>query len=161
MEDGRLAWALNNISVVHGQTPILHAVKLGVSEETESYVSKDSIPTEYNFSRPLTENGLPIYAIAGTHVIKVRKNEVVDFVLQNTAGVDGPGDIHPWHMHLHNFWVLGYGAPGSPIRSLETRSSCTLGRGQLSESRWTTPEQRFFVSERNSDGLVEDRGNGL
>lgn len=45
----------------------------------------------------------------GTHVHRFRLGEVVDIVLQNTRALSGAEEIHPWHLHLHNFWVLGYG----------------------------------------------------
>ncbi|KAI3951297.1 hypothetical protein MKW92_041783 [Papaver armeniacum] len=36
--------------------------------------------------------------------------EIVDVILQN-ANVLGEGvsEFHPWHLHGHDFWVLGYG----------------------------------------------------
>ncbi|KAL5986329.1 hypothetical protein ACLOJK_014662 [Asimina triloba] len=37
-------------------------------------------------------------------------NSTVDVILQNANGLAGNvSEIHPWHLHGHDFWVLGYG----------------------------------------------------
>ncbi len=38
-----------------------------------------------------------------------RKDQVVDFIFQNTVALDGVCEIHPWHMHGHSFWHLDSG----------------------------------------------------
>ncbi|KAI3980315.1 hypothetical protein MKX01_001386 [Papaver californicum] len=46
----------------------------------------------------------------GSGVYNFKHMEIVDVILQN-ANVLGEGvsEIHPWHLHGHDFWVLGYG----------------------------------------------------
>lgn len=100
---------MNNISYTEPGTPVLHAVKLEVNEETDKYVSQTSIPTKFDFFSSLQENGLSLSAKEGTHVIKVKRNEVIDFIFQNAVQLFGEPYLHPWHLHLHNMWVLQYG----------------------------------------------------
>lgn len=108
-DNGRITWAANNISFAYGGTPILHAVKLGIESETSQYVEQTSIPTVFDYSQTFADNGLPQTSNFGTQVIKVEKDEVVDMVFQNAVIFTGAALSHPWHLHLHNFWVLGYG----------------------------------------------------
>lgn len=41
----------------------------------------------------------------------MEEDEIVDFVFQNTAALNGICESHPFHMHGHKFWVHSYG-PG-------------------------------------------------
>lgn len=113
--DGRLAWAMNNVSYSDpvGGTPVLHSAKFGVREEIRRWVETREVPTVFNYSRTLGDAGLSIIARRESQVIKVRKDEVVEFVIQNTVTLSGSEEVHPWHLHLHNFWVMGYGDYGS------------------------------------------------
>lgn len=88
LDDGRLGWAINNISYVDGGSPILHSVKLGVDVDTDSYVSRTEIPPDY-------DNTVGV-AKTATHVIQVEKDEVVDFVFQNGPSLNGVIEVHPW-----------------------------------------------------------------
>ncbi|KAK7385871.1 hypothetical protein VNO78_31799 [Psophocarpus tetragonolobus] len=37
-------------------------------------------------------------------------NQVIDVILQNANEKNEVySEIHPWHLHRHDFWVLGYG----------------------------------------------------
>ncbi|KAG6544094.1 hypothetical protein Mapa_014511 [Marchantia paleacea] len=47
---------------------------------------------------------------AGNGVYEFELNDVVDVVLQNanTMTVNN-SEIHPWHLHGHDFWLLGLG----------------------------------------------------
>uniref|UniRef100_A0A0R0EHK2 L-ascorbate oxidase n=1 Tax=Glycine max TaxID=3847 RepID=A0A0R0EHK2_SOYBN len=57
------------------------------------------------FNPPVNPN-----ATIGNGVYMFNLNEVVDVILQNANQLIGNGsEIHPWHLHGHDFWVLGYG----------------------------------------------------
>lgn len=46
----------------------------------------------------------------GNRVYMLKFNTTIDIILQNAnALAENVSDIHPWHLHGHNFWVLGYG----------------------------------------------------
>eukprot|EP00178_Gracilaria_changii_P014574 TRINITY_DN40_c0_g1_i3.p1 TRINITY_DN40_c0_g1~~TRINITY_DN40_c0_g1_i3.p1 ORF type:complete len:481 (-),score=74.82 TRINITY_DN40_c0_g1_i3:1563-3005(-) len=94
----RLVWALNNITYVDGPSPILHSVKLGVYRDTKTYVQQLQIPTPFDYTKSLSENGLPLAAKEGTQVVKVKKDEVIDWVFQNTVSLSGADEIHPWYV---------------------------------------------------------------
>ncbi|KAJ1432125.1 Multicopper oxidase, type 1 [Sesbania bispinosa] len=46
----------------------------------------------------------------GSGVYMFQMNQVVDVILQNANVLKGKiSEIHPWHLHGHDVWVLGYG----------------------------------------------------
>ncbi|RZC77392.1 hypothetical protein C5167_001576 [Papaver somniferum] len=48
--------------------------------------------------------------VANQQWCKIEFNTTVDVILQNTnALAANVSEIHPWHLHGHDFWVLGYG----------------------------------------------------
>lgn len=142
---GRLVWTMNNISFTEPKTPILHAVKLGIRQK---YVSAPNIPTPFNYSLPLSKAGLPITARNGTNVLKVKLGEVVDFVFQNTVSLSGAEEVHPWHLHLGNMWILGYGdnhATWTPSEVSKYKKFKSVERNtfNLYPNSWTAIRVRF------------------
>lgn len=63
----------------------------------------------------------PIYPTAGTHLVPLKRGDVVTVVMQNLPAnanggdyrIPGPGasrnatEQHPMHLHGHHFWVSG------------------------------------------------------
>lgn len=144
-ERGRLVWSMNNISFIEPQIPILHAVKFMIRQP---YVRSPRIPTKFNFSKTLQDAGLPIVSKAGTQLLKFEVGEVVDFVFQNTVTLNGGDDIHPWHLHLHNFWVLGFGDYQVPWTTNEERKyevyrAVERNTFNLYPGSWTAIRVRF------------------
>ncbi|CAN8063568.1 unnamed protein product [Agarophyton chilense] len=142
LSNERLVWALNNISYVDGQSPILHSIKLEVDRDTKSYVEQTRIPTPFDYTKSLSKAGLSESAKVGTQVVKVAKNEVIDWVFQNTVSLSGADEIHPWHLHLHNFWVLGYGEYNtawnrSSIETYNLRRPVFRNTAMLYPGSWT------------------------
>lgn len=46
----------------------------------------------------------------GSGVYKLEFNATIDVILQNANAIKANvSEIHPWHLHGHDFWVLGYG----------------------------------------------------
>lgn len=119
--DGRIVWGINNISYVEPKTPVLHSVKLGVDQDTEKYVSREHIPIQFDYFRSLKDANLSEAAEEGTFVLKVRKDETIDFVFQNTVSLSNQLEVHPWHLHLHNFWVLKYGDMNTMLTANDIR----------------------------------------
>ncbi|PAN12114.1 hypothetical protein PAHAL_2G243700 [Panicum hallii] len=105
--DGRIKWALNNVSFTLPHTPYLVAMKNGLlgafdqrpPPETYAHQTYDIYAVQKN-PNTTTSNGL----------YRLRFGSVVDVVLQNANMLDAnKSETHPWHLHGHDFWVLGYG----------------------------------------------------
>ncbi|KAI5056285.1 hypothetical protein GOP47_0028103 [Adiantum capillus-veneris] len=105
--DGVIKWAINNISLALPPTPLLPALRFRFKGAFDSAAPPMSYPLDAHdiFQPPSNPN-----AQMGTQVYRFPLNSTVDFILQN-ANMLAPNDsgIHPWHMHGHDFWVLGYG----------------------------------------------------
>lgn len=145
--DGRLVWALNNISYAETRTPVLHAVALGLPE-TRGYTEQTTIPEVFDYNLTLGEAGIATASEVGSQVVGVGKGEVVDFVFQNTRALNGAEEIHPWHLHLHNFWVLGYGEYGEPWsadaeKGYDVRRAVSRNTFALYPLSWTAVRVRF------------------
>lgn len=67
---------------------------------------RDWFGTNYDVMRPPINPNSTI----GSNLYKIKFNNTVDIILQNAnALADNVSEIHPWHLHGHDFWVLGYG----------------------------------------------------
>ncbi|MCO5602536.1 hypothetical protein L7F22_056669 [Adiantum nelumboides] len=107
--DGVIKWAINNISLALPATPLLQAMRFRLKTAFDYSAAP---PTSYPFrSYNIFEPPPNPNAQMGTQVYRLPLNSTVDFILQN-ANMLEPNDsgIHPWHMHGHDFWVLGYGS---------------------------------------------------
>ncbi|CAL9091432.1 unnamed protein product [Musa textilis] len=105
--DGYTRWSLNNVSFNMPHTPYLIALKENLrhvfdqrpAPETYDYRNYDiySVPKNHN-------------ATTGTSIYRLDFNSTVDVILQNANMIDADkSETHPWHLHGHDFWVLGYG----------------------------------------------------
>ncbi|BBN18889.1 L-ascorbate oxidase [Marchantia polymorpha subsp. ruderalis] len=98
-------WSANNISFVPTSTPILAAYKYNLMGEAPAS-PPDSYPTDYNISAP------PPFPEAneGHAAYEFNLGDVVDVIIQNANSLTASNsEIHPWHLHGHDFWLLGYG----------------------------------------------------
>ncbi|KAK1266785.1 hypothetical protein QJS04_geneDACA000733 [Acorus gramineus] len=106
--DGRTRWAVNNISFTLPDTPYLVALK----ERLHHAFNQSPAPDTYNNS-----DGYDIYDIPknpnasySNSIYRIEFNSTVDVVLQNANTMNpNNSETHPWHLHGHDFWVLGYG----------------------------------------------------
>lgn len=107
--DGHVRWSLNNVSFSIPHTPYLIALK---EKLNLSHVFEQKPPPEnYDF------NNYDIYSVAknvnatsSNGLYRLKFNSTVDVVLQNANTMTANNsEIHPWHLHGHDFWVLGYG----------------------------------------------------
>nr|XP_019710633.1 L-ascorbate oxidase isoform X2 [Elaeis guineensis] len=105
--DGYVKWAVNNVSLNLPDTPyliaikdrMLHAFDQKPAPETYDYKNYDIDVVQKNLN-----------AMASTSIYRLAFNSTVDVILQNanTKNVNN-SETHPWHLHGHDFWVLGYG----------------------------------------------------
>ncbi|KAL5076323.1 hypothetical protein RYX36_015307 [Vicia faba] len=99
-------WAINNVSLTLPVTPYLGSFKFKLNNTFDRKPPPRTYPMDYDiFKNPVNPN-----TTTGNGVYVFQLNEVVDVILQNANQLNGNGSqIHPWHLHGHDFWVLGYG----------------------------------------------------
>ncbi|KAH0943521.1 hypothetical protein HID58_003158 [Brassica napus] len=106
--NGYMRWSVNNVSYQHPTTPYLIALKHNL---TNAFDWRFTPPERYDsksydiFAVPSNAN-----ATMSDGIYRLKFNSTVDVVLQNanTMSVNN-SETHPWHLHGHDFWVLGYG----------------------------------------------------
>ncbi|GLJ51152.1 hypothetical protein SUGI_1088780 [Cryptomeria japonica] len=105
--NGFLKWAINNISLVPPPTPYLAAMRYKIHGAYNTAAPPDVYsPRDHKiFVPPPNPN-----ATEGNGVYVFKMNSVVDVILQNANTLTpNNSEIHPWHLHGHDFWILGYG----------------------------------------------------
>ncbi|KAL0558684.1 hypothetical protein IC582_003264 [Cucumis melo] len=99
-------WAINNISLTLPSTPYLGAIKFGLNSTFNQTPPPETFPKNYNIKIPPPNPNTN----TGNGVYRFRSGEIVDVILQNAnALTNNTSEIHPWHLHGHDFWVLGFG----------------------------------------------------
>ncbi|XP_042457751.1 L-ascorbate oxidase-like [Zingiber officinale] len=105
--EGRVRWSINNVSFNMPHTPYLIALKKGLRHAFDQAPA----PETYDYrSYDIYINQTNPNATISTSIYRLEFNSTVDVVLQN-ANMMNPNtsDTHPWHLHGHDFWVLGFG----------------------------------------------------
>ncbi|KAL0751033.1 hypothetical protein Bca101_033036 [Brassica carinata] len=106
MIDGETKWALNNVSLVVPATPYLGSVKYKLRRGFDRKPPPPNFPMDYDIMNPPRNRN----TTKGNGIYVFPFNVTVDVILQNANGLDAnASEIHPWHLHGHDFWVLGYG----------------------------------------------------
>ncbi|EEF33394.1 l-ascorbate oxidase, putative [Ricinus communis] len=105
--DDHVRWSINNVSFNLPHTPYLIAMKHNLTHVH----SQLPPPTGYDFktyniySVPENKN-----ATISDGVYRLQFNTAIDIILQNAKSMNNKtSETHPWHLHGHDFWVLGYG----------------------------------------------------
>ncbi|CAM0952255.1 unnamed protein product [Alopecurus aequalis] len=103
--DGHIKWTINGVSLQFPATPYLVSMKHGLTDAYDQRPPLDTYDhTGHDISAPATTNGT-----VGSPVYRLAFDSVVDIVLQNSNGLNNKTETHPWHLHGHDFWVLGHG----------------------------------------------------
>jgi FtsP/CotA-like multicopper oxidase with cupredoxin domain len=105
--DGHFKWSLNNLSLILPQTPYLIALRENL---TDAFV-QDPPPDGYDFANyDIHSVAKNVNATSSNRIYRLRFNSTVDVILQNANSMTlNNSETHPWHLHGHDFWVLGYG----------------------------------------------------
>jgi L-ascorbate oxidase len=103
---GFTKWSINNVSLTLPTTPYLGSIKFKLNNTFDRNPPPNTFPSDYDiFKSPVNPN-----TTTGNGVYTFQLYEIVDVILQNANQLTGNGsEIHPWHLHGHDFWVLGYG----------------------------------------------------
>lgn len=107
--DGVYRWSLNNVSFSLPHTPYLVALKENVN--LNRVFDQNPPPENYDFKNyDIYSVAKNVNATSSNGIYRLRFNSTVDVILQNanTMTVNN-SETHPWHLHGHDFWVLGYG----------------------------------------------------
>jgi len=102
-----IKWSLNNYTFQFPDTPALLANQYGVELKRKVTVSEPPMP--YDYLTPLAEQGLSEFANLGLNVLTAEYGQRVRVVLQNGLNFGGESEVHPFHMHGGDYWVLGRG----------------------------------------------------
>ncbi|ERM94240.1 hypothetical protein AMTR_s00010p00213750 [Amborella trichopoda] len=105
--DGFRRWSLNNVSFTLPHTPYLIAIHQNLTHAFNQTPAPDSYRAkEYDIFRPPPNPN----ATQSDSIYRLRFNSTVDIILQNANTLNpNNSETHPWHLHGHDFWVLGYG----------------------------------------------------
>ncbi|GKV25325.1 hypothetical protein SLEP1_g34780 [Rubroshorea leprosula] len=103
----RRHWSVNNVSFTLPHTPYLIALKENLThvfDQTPPPTGYDFLNYDINIVQPNTN------ATLGNGIYRLDFNSTVDIILQNAnTMLPNNSETHPWHLHGHDFWVLGYG----------------------------------------------------
>ncbi|CAI9780945.1 unnamed protein product [Fraxinus pennsylvanica] len=105
--NGNVRWSINNISYNLPHTPYLIALKYNLTHAFDPSPPPDG----YNFvNYDIYSVAKNVNATTSTGIYRLKFNTTVDIILQN-ANIRTPNnsETHPWHLHGHDFWVVGYG----------------------------------------------------
>ncbi|CAO2814415.1 unnamed protein product [Amaranthus hypochondriacus] len=104
--NGYIKWAINNISFIFPPTPYLGSIRFGLKRAFNQTNPPENYPSSYDVMKQAQNQN----AMFGNGVYKIKYKSVIDIVLQNANALAiNVSEIHPWHLHGHDFWVLGYG----------------------------------------------------
>ncbi|XP_016456940.1 L-ascorbate oxidase-like [Nicotiana tabacum] len=104
--DGYTKWAINNVSLVLPTTPYLGSIRYGINNAFNAKPPPDNFPKDYDVLKQASNSN----STYGNGVYMLKFNTTIDIILQNAnALAKDVSEIHPWHLHGHDFWVLGYG----------------------------------------------------
>nr|XP_027074442.1 L-ascorbate oxidase-like [Coffea arabica] len=106
--EGKVRWSLNNVSLNLPHTPYLIALKENLSYVLDHKIPPDSYDVENYDIHSVPKNTEAHPSTGGLYRLKF--NSIVDVILQNANTMTpNVSETHPWHLHGHDFWVLGYG----------------------------------------------------
>lgn len=105
--NGRFHWSVNNVSFTLPHTPYLVALK----EKLRGVFNQSPPPNGYDFlNYNISKVQDNVNATSSNGIYRLDFNSTVDLVLQNANTMTANNsETHPWHLHGHDFWVLGYG----------------------------------------------------
>lgn len=75
-----------------------------------TFVVPDEAPVTWNYSNTPRDEGVSsIHLDNGIAVFQFVQGEIVEMVFQNTVSNRGSAGSHAWHLHGHEFYVIGQG----------------------------------------------------
>ncbi|XP_030468659.2 L-ascorbate oxidase-like [Syzygium oleosum] len=106
--DGYFRWSVNNMSFTLPHTPYLIALKENLHHTFDQHSPPDCLHDFANYDIYRIANNTN--STSSTAIYRLKFNSTVDIILQNANTMTANNsETHPWHLHGHDFWVLGYG----------------------------------------------------
>ncbi|XP_018443816.2 L-ascorbate oxidase-like [Raphanus sativus] len=103
--EGYTKWAINNLSLSVPPTPYIGSIRYGLPLEYLNFPGPDIIEN-YDINKPPVNPNTTV----SSGIYKLPTGIVVDVILQNANVLNVEvSEVHPWHLHGHDFWILGYG----------------------------------------------------
>ncbi|CAN1224625.1 L-ascorbate oxidase [Linum grandiflorum] len=100
-------WSVNNVSFNLPHTPYL----IGLKHNLLHTFSQTPPPEGYDYkSYDIRMRNPNANATISDGIYRLEFGSTVDVILQNAnTMVVNNSETHPWHLHGHDFWVMGYG----------------------------------------------------
>eukprot|EP00804_Cyclotella_cryptica_P023692 CCRYP_019323-RA/>CCRYP_019323-RA protein AED:0.11 eAED:0.08 QI:0/0/0/1/1/1/4/0/564 len=116
---GLLRWATNNVTNMMSDEPmVLSSYKAVHAQGATSWPDteipghvrvSDKPPNVWDYTQPVQGSVGEYNGDRGLSYIPLIEGEVVEIVLQNARALNGAAEMHAWHLHGHNFYVVGRG----------------------------------------------------
>ncbi|URE49233.1 L-ascorbate oxidase [Musa troglodytarum] len=104
--DGYTKWSINNVSLALPPTPYLGSMRYRLKNAFDAGMPPENFPPSYDVMRPPPNPN----STQSSNAYVIGLNSTVDVILQNANALAvNVSEIHPWHLHGHEFWVVGYG----------------------------------------------------
>ncbi|KAJ1412856.1 Multicopper oxidase, type 1 [Sesbania bispinosa] len=105
--DGYRHWSVKNVSFTLPHTPYLIALKQNITDAFDQTPPPDGYDFVHYDIFSVANNS---NATSSNGIYRLKFNTTVDVILQNANTMNkNDSETHPWHLHGHDFWVLGYG----------------------------------------------------
>ncbi|KAM7523714.1 hypothetical protein LguiA_013616 [Lonicera macranthoides] len=105
--NGYRRWSTNNVSFSLPHTPYLVALKANLRNVFDSTPPPEGYDSQ-NYDIYSVANNTN--ATSSSAIYRLQFNTTVDIILQNANTMNrNNSETHPWHLHGHDFWVMGYG----------------------------------------------------
>lgn len=106
--DGFVKWSVNNVSFGFPHTPYLVSLKHNLLHTFDQNPPPDGYDSQNYDINSVAKN---VNATSSNSIYRLKFNTTVDIILQNANTMNpNNSETHPWHLHGHDFWVLGYGS---------------------------------------------------
>lgn len=106
--DGYFHWSVNYVSLTLPRTPYPIALNENLHHVFDQSPPPDHLPgyADSNSYRVVDKTN----ATSSDLIYRLKFNTTVDIILQNANTMtSNNSETIPWHLHGHDFWVLGYG----------------------------------------------------
>ncbi|KAG2300015.1 hypothetical protein Bca52824_036487 [Brassica carinata] len=104
--EGYTKWAINNLSLSVPATPYIGSIRYGLKPLEYLNFPGPEIIESYDIDNPPVNPNTTV----SSGIYNLTTGIVVDVILQNANVLKGDvSEVHPWHLHGHDFWILGYG----------------------------------------------------